>query len=538
MRLPFRDAAGPGRLSILKAAAVAVAFAVWCFLPLWVNLAEGDQMYFARFPPARAVLLPALWLHAAIAAAIFLASELRRRRWVRAAQWDRVFLIGCLIPLGAASVAMLRLLPVDAAPVVRHPAFWPVLGVIAVIPGVRILWRPAASSRILRSALFYSWPVLALVMAQAARQSRRFPDSAFRDSALAPGVSATPQRRVVWIVFDELSEEMAFRRRPSSLRLPAFDRLRSESFFADAARSPSAATLTSLPSLILGRHVRTAEPQGPAGLSLTVDGETAPVDWRAAPNVFDAARKMGYNTAVAGWYHPYGRVLNRSLTRCDWVAGWLAPGIEEPSTAQPLAAAMSERVQLEIAMLPLLGHLPGVDPELLGRRARLERLLDLLGRAEAAAADPSIGLALLHLPAPHPPTVYDRAAGRFTAERRLSYLDGLASADELLRRIRDAIGRAGMADRTVLLVSSDHGWRQDFWRGRNVWAPEDDEAAPTDPSAVPFLLHFPGESAPVDYASPFETVASRNLIEAILDGRVASAADAARFLEIRIRSAR
>ena len=141
--------------------------------------------------------------------------------------------------------------------------------------------------------------------------------------------------RVIWVIFDELSEEIVFRGRPAGLQLPNFDRLRAESLHASAAESPSAATLTSLPSLILGRRVTATEPRGPNRVLLTLEGEAKPVEWGEAPNVFDAAYRTGHNTALVGWYHPYGRLLSRSLTKCYWTAWWLPSGVEEPTWPRP-----------------------------------------------------------------------------------------------------------------------------------------------------------------------------------------------------------
>jgi hypothetical protein len=59
---------------------------------------------------------------------------------------------------------------------------------------------------------------------------------------------------------------------------------------------------------------------GPAELQLIHRGANDLVSWRNAPNVFSETRSLGYDTALAGWYHPYCRVLNRDLTSCWWMA--------------------------------------------------------------------------------------------------------------------------------------------------------------------------------------------------------------------------
>jgi hypothetical protein len=188
----------------------------------------------------------------------------------------------------------------------------------------------------------------------------------------------------VWIIFDELSQEIAFEKRPPTLRLPNFDHLRAESFYASAARSPSNSTVTSLPALIIGQHVAAAAHPAPNRLLLTVPGCATAIEWNEAPNIFDVSRQMGYNTALVGWFHPYGRLLNHSLTRCYWTAGWLLPGIEEP-TEPSLVASLCDRATLQFVALPLIGHLPWVNPEHSSREAKCARFAYLVERAQEIA---------------------------------------------------------------------------------------------------------------------------------------------------------
>ena len=56
-------------------------------------------------------------------------------------------------------------------------------------------------------------------------------------------------RRVVWLVFEELDQRIAFEARPPGLGLPELDRLRRESLYADAARPPAGTTEVVVPAL-------------------------------------------------------------------------------------------------------------------------------------------------------------------------------------------------------------------------------------------------------------------------------------------------
>ena len=181
------------------------------------------------------------------------------------------------------------------------------------------------------STLLYSWPVLILVLVQAARGTLlKYPHHAYSDGAFeVPFQSRPAQTRVVWIIFDELSQTIAYGNRPPGLALPNFDRLKEGSFYASLAESPAVRTEISMPSLILGEPVLEASPQAPDDLRVRTASHPESLSWSSIRNVFDAARGLGFNTALVGWYHPYGRLLNRSLTRCYWTADWLPAGIEE-----------------------------------------------------------------------------------------------------------------------------------------------------------------------------------------------------------------
>lgn len=512
---------------------VCLGFATWCFLTTWVELAEGGSAYFARYDPLHAVVLPVVCWEILITAVMLALWELvRRRRMQDMAAPHLIFLLSCFVPLGIASVAALRLLPFDAVGWVRRPLFWPLVLLLGLGPLTYAIRRPRGASRLLRGLFLYSWPVLAVILIQATRATLRFPASAYADGPLAAPLRTSPKPiRVIWIIFDELSQEIAFANRPASLRLPNFDRLKAESFYASAAESPSEATETALPALILGTPVLGAKPAGPNALLLTIESGSRRIDWNGAPNVFDAARQMGYSTALTGWFHPYGRVLNRSLTQCYWNAGWLLSGIEEPSRPRGILAAMWDRGRLLLASLPLAGRLPGVHPGRYHREAKIERFRSLLEEAQRMAADPSIGLALIHLPAPHPPAIYSRSQHRFTTTGRAGYLDSVALADDALGVLRHAIDASGLAQRTALLVSSDHGWRTHLWRGSPEWTPEEEAASRQNTMGVPFLLKLPGQAVGVCYDKRFDTVLSSRMITAILEGRLTDPARIADAIE-------
>ncbi len=510
---------------------VCLAFGFLCFANTWVEFGRGESAYYAHFDPVHAILPGVLIWVAILAFAMFVIEEILNRR-IRPLPAHLLFFIACLIPLGAASLGLLRILPFDLGPIIRTSWFWPTVCLLGAVPIVVAVRRPGWVHRTVRDVLLYSWPVLALLLVQAARGTLvKYPHPAYADGPFEPAFAGTPPVRAIWIVFDELSERIAFDHRPDTLSLPNFDRFRNESLFARAATAPSTATILSMPSLVDGEIVQATIPKGPReALLQTNSGE---MFWSAEPNVFDDARKLGLNAAIVGWYHPYCRILNRNLTQCYWTAPWLVSGVEERSHTEGLLGQVWDRARLQFFALPLAGHLPGAFAGVNQRVETRERLDYLLAHARAIVANPSIGLALIHLPVPHPPAVYDRRSGHMTTVPGSSYLDGVALADRLLGMLRADMEHAGLWDRTAVLISADHGWRTAFWRADPTWTAEDEGNSHQDTTAVPFLLKMPEQKTNRCYDRPFNTVITRRLLDAILSGESESVDDVVALIDHR-----
>jgi hypothetical protein len=317
-------------------------------------------------------------------------------------------------------------------------------------------------------------------------------------------VLAPSLRRVVWLVFEELDQRIAFEARPAGLELPELDRLRRESVYADAARPPAGTTELSMPALITGRPVVAVAPVSPNDLELTfADGKTAL--WGSHPNVFSRARTLGYDTAVVGWRLPYPRVLGSALGAAAW----------RPSAA-------SEQTRGETLGLALRNQWESLAPPLHLRRLSLEGCAELGDLAIRAATDGRFGLVLLHVPLPLPPGIYDRQTGRLTpwnfSGMDAEYLDNLALADRLLGELRHGLDRARLRDRTWIVVTSDRWWRA-------AKTPEGDEDR-----RVPFLVREPEGGRPVHVDNAFNTLGTHDLVLAILRGSVTDTDDVVTWL--------
>ena len=370
-----------------------------------------------------------------------------------------------------------------------------------------------AKGRLVVGAVFFGVLVLApLAVGNAAQCAWRA--IVARDSAIdgfGPAArSASPatdanERRAVWIVFDELDYALAFPDRPASLALPELDRLRRESFFATAAEEAASSTGKAIPSLLLGRPLRTAKPVSESDLEITFDAEPGEPRRLSELDHFAArVRQRGLGLDLLGIYHPYCRLFAGDYRTCHW-----EPFL--PGGAVLLPVDFPSVLLSQLHKLLPLHH----------RGEHIASIRRTLALGERLTADPSLDVAYIHLPIPHSPHVWDARRARFTRLRfdAGGYRDQLALADRALGRMRRAMEDAGTWERSTLLVTSDHGWRFAESHGR-----ERDHR-------VPFLLKLAREREPLEYTRRFDAWRAPEVLLRALDGELRTAADVAGWLD-------
>ncbi len=316
--------------------------------------------------------------------------------------------------------------------------------------------------------------------------------------------------RVVWIIFDEMDWRYSYGpRRASTFSMPAFDRLKSESFYGATAHQAGLNTITAMPSLITGETVYRSTAQSYDSLMLQFQfGEGGrETDFKDTETIFSSARNAGVNVGVVGWYLPYCRIFSTVLSECMWeslntVVRGTEPNLRTSFTSQLRTLSPAET-----------------------RQRHIVRYSDMMSRAKMMIVDPRLGLILLHMPVPHGPLMYDRVRGElaaFTFSRNW-YLDNLALTDRALGELRQSLEDAGMWDTTTILVSADHAMR----RYSNINETMD--------SRVPFLLKMAGQRAEFEYTAPFHALITHDLILTILEGKLTQPQQVADWISTRER---
>jgi hypothetical protein len=495
---------------------VAVSLANVSLLRVWNELLTftRSDAYLMKLPPSPAQFAGAAGALLVLAAVYFVLLEFALRRRIGA----MLFCASLALPANAFREVLSQHFPLLRGQLFRvvQPQVLPFVAAIVGICGLVAILRYHARlvAAVSAVALILS-PFAALTLARAAWAAVRYDDSNYRDKPLAarlPKREAPP--RVVWIIFDEMDQHIAFDRH--DVDLPEFTRFRDSALYATRAFPPGSATLTSIPALLVGKLVTDARQVSPQELRLFYSPREHAggwVTWKDQESILSFARKEGFNTAVIGWFHPYCRILNGDVTHCWWEA--MPFQADSVSRSFPRSTVDYLRSLFETSLLSPFGQSLTV-------KQGAERLQSLVSAGARAAADETYGFVFLHVQTPHSPHTYNRRTGQFTLRNApvSGYLDSLALADLTLGRIRKAMEASGMWEKSAVLLSSDHWYRT----SRTLIG------APSS-RRIPFLLKLPGPNVKgIVYPHELHTVHSANLLKAVLQGEIQTLDAAAQWL--------
>ena len=503
---------------MLRDLARSLSLANLCFITAWMKLL--DPVY--NIPSINeylSIIANVLLLALLFWTSVTLARRIRRPFALRIARV--VFALALLVPLNA---VMRKLFPG------RMPEIDLALTAVAIVLlGLSALltrWD-YIGVRTASAAALVLFPFLFFTMGRAVWSLTKFADKVPAAPVNSRNASAT---RALWLVFDEMDYQIAFAKRPATLRLPEFDRFRSNAIFATNAYPPADHTLLSVPALLTGRRVLSAKLVNPSKLVITFPDSEDGVSWDSQPNLFSKVREAGLNAAAIGWYLPYCRMIGENLTTCSW---------EDHQGLSVGRSSLNQIVDL-ISTIPMgaivalqIGLLDNAKTQLSQERQHhLKAFLQTLDSAKKAVVDLNLNLTLVHWPVPHPPGIYDRRADSYKIDGESSYLDNFPLADRALRELRNAMEDAGVWDETAVLVTSDHWWRNDLWRSSHSWTSEDENSLPVEANhRVPFILKLQGQNKGLEYNGEFNTILTRDLLLSLLKAEVSSPENVVNWLD-------
>lgn len=341
-------------------------------------------------------------------------------------------------------------------------------------------------------------------------------EASFHHEASSIDAVSSADPRIVWVLFDELSYDQLFPHRAAGLQLPTFDQLAKNSLYFSHLQPVGLWTERVIPSLLLGQQIDDIRVNQHGYLSWKGPRHRAWQRYDPQQTVFGQAQRLGWTTGVAGWFNPYCRLLQPVLNDCFWVnSSGLADGLFDHQ--------LSRQTTLENALyaLPFANDL--MD-RFGAQKMRREDLDTLLNAGGSLIRNPSLRFIFIHLPIPHPPGVYQRPG--VSQPHASSYLDNLVLTDHCLADLQAAIASTPAADRTTLIVSSDHSWRVQMWRFEADWTKEDEQASHGVFEDRPVLMvHYPGETTSDRVDTPTSAMEVHSIVLDLLSGKIHSTAE-------------
>ncbi|HEX8985609.1 MAG TPA: hypothetical protein VF767_09265 [Bryobacteraceae bacterium] len=507
----------------LRDAVIAISLSNLFFLDVWAALQDRSQLYFRKAPPnaaeLAAVTLNVLLLAALLLGGLWLTRRIADPRVTAAARC--VLLALMIVPVRNMSLQ----LAVVSEPLAAFHSLFGRTGLLLLAAAglmAALVWI-RRTTRIIAAFLLVMSPLFVFNIANSAWMAYSARGQGFANlSAEHAPAARNPASRVLVILFDELDYRRSFVARPALLHLPELDRLRAESVFANNAYPAQWETLLSIPSMLTGRKVSRAATSGGDNLIL-MSGDSR-VPFNTVSTVFSEARADGFRTALAGWWHPYCRVLGKELDSClaEPGAGVMAmPQWERP---QSLLANMRFDARRQLWVTPFIHrYLRTSDVILPGHR---DAYLSIHGRSLSLVADPSFGFVFLHYPIPHLPGIFDPQKDGFDINVEHPYSGNLALVDRTLRELRAAMERAGTWDSTTVVVTADHPFRVNFLLGALV---EDTVGSPL----VPFIIKLAHEKRGVEYMPRINNRVLHDLALDLLRRHIATEPELLRWLDAR-----
>lgn len=331
-------------------------------------------------------------------------------------------------------------------------------------------------------------------------------------------VSGSLNHRIVWILFDELSYDQTFGHKAAGISLPNFNLLRNESVSFSNLSPAGFYTDRIVPSLLLGRPINQIRSTLDSNLSYMDESLGRWMVYDPDATLFAVAQKSGWTTGVDGWYNPYCHVFSSVLDSCSW----------EPDHVDNLQMEVDGASEDKSA----LANTTAVWSMLFGKRgdksarvanAHMLGYSRVMARSHGLIADDKISFVFLHLPIPHPPGIYDRQSHAMRPGG--TYLDNLVLSDEALADLMRDIDATSSANRTTVIVSSDHSWRIQMWKYTN-WTEEEERASGGRFDERPVLLiHFPGQTAGRNVNSALPELLEHDIIAGMLQGKINSPED-------------
>jgi hypothetical protein len=434
-----------------------------------------------------------------------------------------VFTIGLLVGVGT------------AAPSFGARLSTPLLLLAGVLfLGTGLVWqRSRAVRRATCTITAASVLVLPLFVVQAIGLATRWPYSEAHQaegdllvessSAVSPGLSRGPEShpRIVWMIFDELDQYLAFDAPGAQDRMPELSHFRAQSFYSGEVIPAHYYTQAAIPSMLNGVPLLRRQ---------TFSGSGAAAPWNSPSNLFRVLQGNGRSVAILGSELNYCRLMGVDAARCYAVTRPPVPPHFFRSVIEmanysggtlgrvPIVSSAYWPIRLYFRNIRH-GKVPSRNnSNAAAGNPSMRRILELLNQQLPEFLTGPYDFVYIHWPVPHPPGVGPAVNPVDVPD----YLDNLTLADARLGNARRILEAAGLWDDSIVMVGSDHHYRLDYWQpGRE--SREFTAAGGREHQRIPLLIKMPRQAQAVQYNRPFNALLIHDLMLELAARRISSA---------------
>jgi len=340
----------------------------------------------------------------------------------------------------------------------------------------------------------------------------------YQRNATWENAAQTPRahKKLVWIIFDELSYDQVFEHRAHGLGLPHFDELRNESTVFTDAQPIGYKTVRIIPSLLTGKVVDDYRFNMDNSFVVHYAGEHGWQPVRGDNTVFGDAQRDGWRTAIVGWYNPYCTIYGDAVDQCYFMNLDRIDGLmSQKDTVWRNTWSPLEQMVREVRAPAKADH-RACNYDV---KQRLMTHLNLEQHWKDVLKTDQADFVYLHMSIPHSPNVWSRIEDDYTQECYSSYLDSLALADRELGIVLDELRSSPRWKDTTLIVQGDHSWRVDLWDFLPSWTAEDNTASKDtfDPRPA-VIVHEAGQTVPQTNGTAWPLLRMHDVVEDTLKG--------------------
>ncbi len=428
-------------ISLLRRAVVAVFVVFLHYVPQITLYMDDGERYFGRWGLGNVARI-ALGVLLLAGAALVIDGAIRR--WAPAwatRLYHHVFLVALLSGLLAAFPAYTS----------EHPGFvataW---GIGLTLIAVSLFWRKSQLVRYASLLCLIFSPLLPILFGEMLLWPRwteplePIPAATQVDDAGPP---------VFIFVFDEWSWPRSSRDGQFTADFPHLQALSKEATVYRHALSPFRETGQSLPRFIFQTDRELMIHDGRTWFA--ADDKETPT--QRCRSLFQAARDAHYRTCLLGFHHAYRHMLGDQVDVCRSYFAGNDVGLAEQLVDDLLENARSWTDPFSQEYAALLSRRLDVK----NWRAMVHRDRDDMFRV--LAESPRRSLIVCHVPVPHEPLVFNADGSDHPGDTAKNDVEGyrrhLGYADTLVGQILDTLRRAGKYDGSLIIITSDHSWR-------------------------------------------------------------------------------